>query len=157
VVKVLLTESIEMLGYDSTLTPTSKYKTVDEQEAKGFTVHYSDSMTLNLDLDNEESLYLFRMNFAILQGEIGNFRSASVREYKSKSGNTHVIITLGIKLTVQERLLLEVCLGSDRKRGLLAWMGLQNGVEEKFASMLFEPPEGFKSSNVVLDEIGLGL
>ncbi len=56
----------------------------------------------------------------------------------SKSGNLHVYIKMGRKLSPIERVALQACLGSDRKRELLSVLRIW--YTDRAPTVLFEKP-----------------
>lgn len=68
---------------------------------------------------------------------------AAILRWDSRSGNSHFIVTLKKDVTKEERELLQVALGSDPKRGLLAARTLYEpdgeAVENAVPCCLFQP------------------
>ncbi len=102
-------------------------------------IEFSDSCTLQLDIDSPEASsfynqhkYLLDMVMAAQQNTINNIETRM-----SRNGNTHVIITFGNPISIHERILLQACLGSDRKRELLSYIRHLNGIEQPI--LLFKP------------------
>lgn len=125
------------------LTNQEKINVIDEVSSKGFIVHLNQSDTLLLDLDSNAANKIYAENFALVK-EAFKLDQTKIDVWLSKSGNNHVSITdyKFNQLSLAEKLLVEVCLGSDPKRALLGWIGNKfNGVDYVFTSMLFEPPE----------------
>lgn len=92
---------------------------------------------LQLDIDNLEDLDFVDAQLKIMKGKE---EFVITKRTKSKSGNDHVYIALDRALSPIERIALQACLGSDRKRELLSLMALFTGCEYP-ATLLFEKPE----------------
>lgn len=113
----------------------------------GCEIEVSDPRTLLLDLDSPESVERF-LSQLTLAHSIG-FEIESAEISSSKSGNTHARVRLGRDYPLVERILLQACLGSDLRRELLTFRGLQEGQEDP--CLLFRP-KGQKWNAVGLDQ-----
>lgn len=102
--------------------------------ATNFDVVRSSNTTLLLDIDDPVS----KAQFDRLLPKVKEvFGVSAVEEWKSKSGNTHIAVTLETPLPAGSRLALQAALGSDAVREVLAVARLMNGVVEP--SVLFRP------------------
>lgn len=64
-----------------------------------------------------------------------------IRETPSRTpGHRHIVLRMGRDLTPLERVALQACLGSDRKRELLAVLRVWNAVSP--VTCFFEEPDG---------------
>lgn len=96
---------------------------------------YTDEHTLLIDHDVGEpeefeqllALACVAMNMAVVERQ----------EWKSKGGNDHVRLRVNRSLTIEQRIALQACLGSDPKREVLSMARAQNGVARP--SRLFRP------------------
>lgn len=105
----------------------------------GCTVEFSDDYTLQLDIDSDEAYAYFHEQFAMARELIPGFFYPDPWVKRSKSGNRHVTIVLDFATDLATRILLQAMLGSDRKRELLAFVGLQNGQNNPV--LFFRPKE----------------
>lgn len=114
---------------------------IAEAEARGFEPQYSDPRTLLLDLDSEADLKYSEAQSGVLRRVVPSLAVWEGERWVSKSGNTHLKLTFprGVYLDVLERLLLEVCLGGDRKRALFSYARLKQGVPPEKCSLLWKP------------------
>jgi len=98
------------------------------QEAKmlGLEVVLPEANELQIDIDCPEDLEVLNHHFCILQKYE---RAEIIRDEPSKSGGDrrHIAIRLGRDISNLERILLQSCLGSDRKREILSWVQHANG------------------------------
>lgn len=104
---------------------------------KTFDVVQGDERTLLLDLDTPEAKTQYERVFPIVQEK---FDVVSTSSWLSKSGNTHIAVTLAEPLSVTWRIALQAALGSDGVREVLGLKRYANGVIEP--SMLFKPRNG---------------
>ena len=74
---------------------------------------------LQFDLDSPETLQDFEWFYACKL--IKAWPSATREEWKSKSGNTHIVVTLPEELDFPERIALQAMGGSDPGREFAAW------------------------------------
>ena len=92
-----------------------------------------------IDIDDDASLAIFDAMMGVLASNGGVFPLREVKRTKSEHGNTHVYLEASRDLSDVERIALQACLGSDRKRELLSMLRLE--VESPFpASTSFEVP-----------------
>lgn len=108
----------------------------EEQALKeGLVVVRSTPKTLLLDLDNAAAV----AQYVRMREKVREFYALNVGwEWKSRSGNQHVVLELRDPLPVETRLLLQAVLGSDPMRELLARQRLVHGETEP--CLLFRPP-----------------
>lgn len=104
----------------------------------------ADDRTLQLDIDNDDDYSFFMSAFPRLQKYVGvvdpypeNDWANPWTEWKSRSGNRHITITLAKPLDVTTRIMLQACLGSDRVREILNYARFLSG--EPKAVLLFKP------------------
>jgi len=87
---------------------------------------YGDEHTLLLDLDSPESEVTYQKNF-----EIATRRHwidlIETERWRSKSGNTHVVLKTSQTLNLRERSALQAFLGSDLTRELCSWYQAREG------------------------------
>lgn len=130
--KLLLQEE-EVEEYPQRFTDEAARKRAEEL---GCYIEYADDYTLQLDLDSEEALRVFERQYVMLVDlELASFLYCTRR--KSRSGNTHVTITLRDPLPIERRILLQALLGSDLKREALTLAGYLAGQENPV--LLFRP------------------
>lgn len=93
-------------------------------EKKKQTVRYPAENELFLDIDTDEDYKILIHNADVL----GNLVSGILTTI-SKSGlpHRHVVVTLSTHVTQLERILLQACLGSDRKHELLSYLAALDG------------------------------
>ena len=100
----------------------------------GFEVIRADATTLLLDLDTAPALEQFARVLPLVKEK---YWVTKVEKWSSKSGNTHVRISLQDEVAWPVRYALQAALGSDGVREVLACIQMQNGCQE--ASLLFKP------------------
>ena len=106
-------------------------------EAAGYDVLLPADDELFIDLDNTVDASLFDSYITILQHF---YEAVQVRRTPSPSGDIgkeHVVIKMGININPEQRILLQACLGSDRKRELLGWI-MHDSFKEKTPTLFFE-------------------
>ena len=118
----------------------------EEAEKVGCTVLYSTDHTIQVDIDNDEDLVLFWDQWQRLQN-LGDpsWGQADVRVMKSKSGHDHVLITRprhAPPLTIEQRIMFQALLGSDRVREMLNYTRHFWGAENPIR--LFRPKDESK-------------
>lgn len=96
---------------------------------------------LLLDIDSEADDEKRKVLETIADGAYGlkllaHWPSKSHSSENGKFGH-HYVYKLSAPLDIRERLVLQACLGSDRKRELLALIRVAGGIEEP--SILFRP------------------
>lgn len=101
---------------------------------------------LFVDIDDVNGKGWFNQNIRKVESEIG----CTYVEMPSPSGeehHQHIVVTLNRDVTPLERILLQTCLGSDRKREMLSWIRFINDDPiptlffEKLPEMLAAAPE----------------
>ncbi|HET9285660.1 MAG TPA: hypothetical protein VFR24_27220 [Candidatus Angelobacter sp.] len=115
------------------LSPEGLTALIEERKSK-FDIIRSDPITLLLDLDTEAALAQYERVLPIVKAE---FSINYIEKWKSKSGNTHIAITLSDPFPFEERLALQAALGSDGVREALSLKCLLNKCTEP--SILFRP------------------
>ena len=107
-------------------TEPNSQRAIDEAAKLGMDVVFPENNQLQLDIDNDEA-YGY-MNSVLDVIEL-HWNVVDFEEHPSKSGlpKRHVTITLGKEISDTERVLLQACLGSDRKRELLSYLQVLNG------------------------------
>lgn len=108
------------------------YVNIRKARDEGFAIMYGDDLTLLLDLDTEAQLEQFKQMEVIVMEIFGK----SKEEWKSKSGNTHVLIRLNNPLSLELRIALQTVLGSDPKRSLCEIIQV---IEKANPIVLFKP------------------
>lgn len=113
---------------------TAEAKEKAEQSGR-FDVIVADDYTLTLDLDSESDAQYYERGKRRLK-DLGIVELSS-QEWKSKSGNRHVLIRIVGPVPIYQRIAMEMALGSDRLRGFLALRDVDK--EYEFPLMLFRP------------------
>lgn len=115
-----------------------KFKTTEDAakhaESCGFEVVRGNERTLLLDIDSGEDFRKFEINRDLVDELVG------IEDYtvwNSQSSKHHVKLTLKKPLSIEIRLFLQACLGSDLKRELLTYKRILRGETEP--STLFRP------------------
>src|ERR1700675_200097 len=98
----------------------SERKSVADAELAGLIVNRPDDCTLQIDIDNAADLQHFE---DVRCWVTSKFHITREHRTKSKSGNTHIYLSLMEPLPIIERILIQSILGSDRKR---EWLSYQN-------------------------------
>lgn len=106
---------------------------IRRNEAK-FTIYHSGPAQLLLDLDGPEALEKYEKVYPILKPIFG---LAKLSQWKSRNGNTHIVLTLSRRLNAEKRFLLQAALGSDLVKEALSLKRLDEGQDEP--SILFRP------------------
>lgn len=117
-----------------------KYFAIDPQEYadhNGLIIVEPKSNQLQLDIDSPDKPEEYDSLMSILEQGVG---ITEEKETISRSGNKHIYITLDRPLSHYERIALQACLGSDRKRELLTWLNYQNPVNS-LPQFLYEKKE----------------
>lgn len=110
---------------------------LDKADRHGLDVLFSDSRTLQLDLDSDDALERFQQQYDMLYNNGVIIDHATCEVLQSKSGNYHVIVHLTRSHMVLERIMLQALLGSDIKREMLAYIGWEKGQQNPV--LLFRP------------------
>ncbi len=100
----------------SSLSPEALQGAVADAKASGFDVIVSTPSTLLLDLDSPEALAQYNRVLPVVKEHFGPLTE---EVWRSKSGNTHVRLTLTFSLDAPWRAALSAALGSDGKREAL--------------------------------------
>ena len=93
--------------------------------SRGCVVDIPGDDTLQIDLDTRDQESLFAERMAMLMGFMPVYK---VERYRSKSGNTHVKITMLAELCVEHRIALQLFLGSDPMREMFSLIRLHRGI-----------------------------
>lgn len=116
-----------------------------EAQKYGLVVVYPKDDELFLDIDNnEDGEWVFEI-LEILKSNGEDFQITKTTT--SKSGNMHIYIRANRGLDPLERIALQACLGSDRKRELLSLLRLWRA--NRAPTVFFEKPEELKNDSVV--------
>ena len=116
------------------LTPEAFLEEGEIAKVEGFDVIVADEFTLLLDIDQSD----FNLMDSPVYDKIDDlYLVKSIEKWTSKGGNLHFKVVLDTRLTAEQRLILEVALGSDPIRAVLSLARYRNGVEEP--SRLFKP------------------
>ena len=94
----------------------------------------ADKYTLQLDLDSEEALEEFHRRLPFFKRNLARYSNQFIiSQYERPSetpGHWHVILRLHASIdNVEDRIFLQLCLGSDPKRELLSWYRVKSGVD----------------------------
>lgn len=110
---------------------------LDRAKITGERVVFPEPNQLQLDIDSIEDHVKMQFQLMILEEQM---TCDVVSDIPSKTeGHRHVTIWLGREVTPLERLLLQACLGSDRKRELLGFVNILKGDERP--TLFVYPPE----------------
>lgn len=90
---------------------------------------------VQIDLDTPADIKHLNAGLKILKDKHEGYKLTQLTT--SKSGNKHVYITFDRKWEPMERIIVQACLGSDRKRELLGMMRILNNTST-MPSLLFE-------------------
>jgi hypothetical protein len=119
---------------------TTQAQAMEQAEAEGLEVIHGDSQTLLIDLDDAESIRYYNEQLPSIKKELearGN-KLTKKQSYTSKSGvGRHVILKLKHPLPLEQRLIIQACLGSDRVKEFLSLMRFVDGDPEP--CLLFKP------------------
>jgi hypothetical protein len=111
-------------------------KVVERSKTTGERVIFPADDELQLDIDSEADLAVYRDLRTILTE--AHFWSELSCVPSKTAGHYHVTMKLSHPVTAMERLLLQACLGSDRKRELLGYLNLTRG--DQRPTLFIEPP-----------------
>lgn len=103
-----------------------------EAREKGLVAVLPEEDQLFLDIDHTDDLKVMRDVIKVLRHN--GFVIWEERRTTSKSGNVHVYLRCERALGTLERVLLQACLGSDRKREVLSYLRERAG---NFAPTVF--------------------
>jgi hypothetical protein len=116
-------------------SPVALNAAISAASKAGFEVIQSDAHTLLCDLDTEHAVEQFHRVYPIVEQ---HFAAQRFEMWKSKSGNTHARVFLGLAIhDPADRYLLQAALGSDGKREALSLVQLIADCIEP--SVLFKP------------------
>jgi hypothetical protein len=118
------------------LTQPALDAVIAQAQAEGFEVVRASYSVLLLDLDTPAAVAQFDRVLPIVQEHFGVL---GMERWRSKSGNTHISVTLSAAQPWAVRYALEAALGSDGLRSALALLQMINGCNE--ASILFRPKQ----------------
>lgn len=104
---------------------------------EGHKVVEANDTVLQLDIDSKDDLE-WAVEMLLLLKE-NNFPIGDIKSTRSKSGNFHIYVEMKQKMPWSHRILLQACLGSDRKRELLNFLYRYEGGDGD--CLLFEVPE----------------
>lgn len=112
-------------------------KAIEAAKEGDFEIIESTPHTLLLDLDSEESYKKLdeRLN---LINKLMNYQFTKTEEWRSKSGNWHVIIETRWGLGVESKIMFELMLGSDPARAMFA-LSRSKDHHPNQCSLLFKP------------------
>ena len=99
---------------------------LDGAESTGWEIVLADDTMLLLDYDVPYIPQQFLRTLAILNEAMG-FLEQKWKAYKSRSGNTHVIVKLSQYLPVDQRIAWQAAFGSDLKREALHLLSNKRG------------------------------
>ena len=107
--------------------------------AKGFKVIFPRPDELFLDIDSEEAYGRYRYMYSLLSSLLRPHDGLRRLETVSKSGlpNRHIRITLPGEMTMEQRFIFQLALGSDPARELMNYASYLNG--EQSPSIFIEP------------------
>ena len=119
------------------LTPYSnRAEEIKAAREKGLIVITARPCQLFIDCDSEEEFGYFLEQLKDFAPMIG-IRSATYT--RSPGGNYHAYITVERDMTPEEQVLLQACLGSDRRREIRTWKRLRE--KDPIGQLLFELPD----------------
>ncbi len=99
---------------------------VEEAKAQGLEIIQPEANELLLDLDSQQDGYVMDALLPILRDYKFNVTIRKVE--RSRHGNKHAYLICPRAITYLERIALQACLGSDRKRELLGLMRVFQGI-----------------------------
>lgn len=118
--------SPEVLDY--MLHMPNSQRAIDEAAKLGMDVVFPADNQLQIDIDKEEDYVYMNSVLDVLDVHWG-IKDMEVHPSKSFGEKRHVTITLYRDIDVKERILLQACFGSDRKRELLSYLQVIHGDE----------------------------
>ena len=124
--------------------PSNQYA-FDRAFKEGLSIKLPLGTQLFIDLDSDADFAIFEKLLSIANDHVG------VSDYVcslSKSGypHRHIVVNLKRQITVLERIALQACLGSDRKREILSFIEYLNG--DAAPTLFFEKPKADNDSAV---------
>jgi len=119
-------------------------RVLERAKETGEIVTFPKSNELQIDIDSDADYTVF-IEMRNLLGELYQWKLISDEPSKTE-GHRHVVLRIDREMDALTRLLLQACLGSDRKRELLGYINLQRGDERPTlfiqpAPALVEPEE----------------
>jgi hypothetical protein len=118
-------------------------------EANGMIASFPLPHQLFLDIDDEAGYKMFLSHKTYLLEHFG-MKNFHVRPSKSGLPKRHIIVNLNRDLTPTERIALQACLGSDRKREILSLVRV--GRNDPHATLFFDRDPDFMKSLETLDQ-----
>lgn len=106
-------------------------------EDRGLEIYVPNNYTLTLDLDGGSQYEEYKRRIATFRRF---FDVCAIEETVSKSGNTHVIISLMDAMTTPERIAAQAILASDWKREMFSLVRRTNAIGPD-PILLFEKPD----------------
>lgn len=103
-------------------------------EQRGCVVVEANPDQLQLDLDSISDVIFYGAMMSNFQEQLG---IVEVDRWYSKSNNTHVVLQLRENTPLETRIMLQACLGSDRKREILSYLYAKNNAPHPV--VLFKP------------------
>lgn len=122
----------ELLVYEDDAEKAEK-----KADALGLEMVLPDTNEVQIDLDSPGDIKVMRDGLKILKNKNEGYQFNKLTT--SKSNNKHVYIKFDRTFKPMERIVVQACLGSDRKRELLGMMRVLNGTSDK-PSLMFEDP-----------------
>jgi len=116
---------IKHIDYDPNGMPNSQ-RALELAANEGLTVVFPAPNELLIDIDNEHSFQMFMKQMDILKKYVGA-TGDTITESRHGLPGRHIVVTLDHDIDETERILLQVCLGSDRVRELLGYVQMKNG------------------------------
>ncbi len=113
-------------------------KAVSKAKEEGFEIVESSPTTLLLDLDSQHAYDKLPKRIELMN-KLFRWYVKKRDEWRSKSGNWHVVCSIEVETTIYNRLWMEVCLGSDPKRSMIGFSHHLKDVRPGLCSVLFKP------------------
>lgn len=111
---------------------------IEQAKARGLKTIFPSENELQIDIDDRASEDLFwELYRSIFIRYFESGKEPKVTPSKSGGEKKHITVTLTRDVTAMERILLQACLGSDRKRELLSFIELIKG--DAMPTLFFEP------------------
>lgn len=114
-------------------------KLYEQARAEGLEVALPGPRDIFVDLDQAQDQYVMEALLPILAQN--GFPVTVKKITRSRSGNKHAYLEALEDLDDLTRLLLQACLGSDRKRELLGFLRAHLGKDSGYATAFFEVPK----------------
>jgi hypothetical protein len=129
-------EPLKDLGEYDLMCPSSK-RAIKEAADSGLIVVFPKDNELQLDIDNDEAFALYDSVRDIIHHHY-TVKNEEIHTSRSGGEKRHITITLGRNIDNMERIALQACLGSDRKRELLSI--IQEINNDEHPSLFLEVP-----------------